>query len=336
MKQLTGRVLRLVLSALTVVAATVGLSPQAFAAGNRDWLRPDATGSCVWDGANYWVQRCDVWSPSMNRNIAVLIQPSSRGGDAGYYLLDGARASENFTGWTYYSDAQAVFAPNNLNLIMPIGGPASFYTDWDFPAKYEANRPIIYKWETFLTQELPVYLQQQFHVNPKRNSIAGISMGGTAAMNLAAKHPDQFQQVLSWSGYLSMTQPGMWTLLRLGMLEIGGFNINSMYTSMISPRRFENDPFWNMGGLRNTDIYIAASTGAWTAADWNLSLKDRIAGWILEYVARNTTAEWEMKARAEGLRVTTDYMAAGVHNWGIWSYQMHVTHDRVVNFLNAW
>nr|WP_245797349.1 alpha/beta hydrolase family protein [Corynebacterium aquilae] len=324
-------------AAAVAVAAATALSvaaPEAHA-GNRDWLRPDATGHCDWDGAGYWVQRCDVWSPAMNRSIPVLIQPSGRGGDAGFYLLDGMRADDNQTGWTMFADAPATYADSNINLIMPIGGAGSFYTDWDAPATF-SGPPVLYRWETFLTSELPAYLQANFGVNPNRNSIAGLSMGGTAAMNLAARHPQQFQQVLSFSGYLTTTMPGMQTLLRMALIDTGGFNINSMYTSILSPRRFENDPFWNMDGLRGKDIYVSASTGLWTPADMGLPLGPRVMGWALENMARNSTAAWEMKARASGLNPTVDYIPAGVHNWGIWTDQLHRTKGRVLDVMGAW
>ena len=37
---------------------------------------------------------------------------------------------------------------------MPVGGQSSFYTDWYSPSSFN-NQPYTYKWETFLTQELP-------------------------------------------------------------------------------------------------------------------------------------------------------------------------------------
>lgn len=326
------------LAAVTAVSLAVVGSGVAHAE-NRDWLRPDATGACDWDPAMYWVQRCDVWSPSMDRAIPVLIQPAQRGGDAGFYLLDGMRADDNRTGWTMYANAPQAYENSNITLIMPVGGAGSFYSDWDNPALISSGssaHQVTYKWETFLSSELPGYLQQHFGVNPTRNSIAGLSMGGTAALNLAARHPGQFQQAMSWSGYLHTTQPGMQTLLRLALIDSGGFNLNAMYGSTISQRRFENDPYLNMEGLRGKDVYISASTGNWTEADMTLPLNDRIMGWGLEALSSLSTHAWERKARGIGLNVTADYMPAGVHNWGIWNEQMWKTRDRVLGHMNAW
>lgn len=43
-------------------------------------------------------------------------------------------------------------------MIMPVGGQSSFYTDWYQPACGAAGCQT-YKWETFLTQEMPTWLQ---------------------------------------------------------------------------------------------------------------------------------------------------------------------------------
>lgn len=324
----------------TVTAASLAVFGGGVAhADNRDWLRPDATGTCDWDPVLYWVQRCDVYSDAMGRTIPVLIQPAARGGDAGFYLLDGMRADDNQTGWTKYANAPQAYVDNNINLIMPVGGAGSFYSDWDGQALMSSQlsgQAVTYKWDTFLSAELPAYLQQHFGVNPHRNSIAGLSMGGTAALNLAARHPEQFQQALSWSGYLTTTAPGMQTLLRIALLDSGGFNLNAMYGAVISPRRFENDPFWNMEGLRGKDVYVSASTGLWAPGDWNLPLNARVMGTALEGLSRVTTRAWEAKARGTGLNVTADYVPVGVHNWGIWNDQLWKTHDRVLDVMGAW
>ena len=188
------RAIKKVAAAVTAVAAAsvLAVAGQGVAtAGPRDWLRPDATGACEWDGVGFWVQRCDVFSPAMNRNITVQIQPAQRGGNAGFYLLDGARATERANAWTTDSNAPELYANHNITLVMPVGGQGTFYQDWLRPANYTGDGPL-FKWETFLTKELPAYLEGNFGVARNNNSIAGLSMGGTAALNLAARNPAMF------------------------------------------------------------------------------------------------------------------------------------------------
>ncbi|MGZ7497557.1 alpha/beta hydrolase [Corynebacterium sp. ZY180755] len=332
------RVGKKVASAVTAVAVASTLmvaGAGTASAGPRDYLRKDSTGTCTWDPVKYWVQRCDVWSPSMGKNIKVQIQPAKRGGNAALYLLDGMRATEKASAWTVDANAPREYVNHNITLVMPVGGAGSFYSDWIGPATYQGT--VNYKWETFLTKELPGYLQRQFGVSPTNNSIAGLSMGGTSAVNLAARNPNQFKQVMSWSGYLTMTLPGMQTLLRIAMLDVGNFNINSMYGTIFHPQRYQNDPFLNMGGLRGKDIYVSAASGTPGPRDLaKYNRGDLAAGTALEWFSRYTTVIWEAKARAQGLNPTVDYPAQGVHNWLQWDYQLKKTKARVLNKMNAW
>lgn len=333
-KSVQRSLIALVMAVAAAMALMVAAPGEAKAADNRGWLRPDATGHCTWDPVRYWVQRCDVYSPAMKRNIPVQIVPAARGGNAGLYLLDGLRATEHTNAWLKDVNAAAVYAHSNITLVMPVGGESSFYADWANDPKYGNGKP--YMWETFLTRELPGYLQRHFGVAPNNNSIIGLSMGGTSAMNLAAKHPEQFRQVMSFSGYLTTTLPGMQTMLRVSMLDAGGYNLNAMYGSLINPNRFANDPFLNMGGLRNTDVYISAGSGIPGPADAKYLPQHKAAGMALELGANVTTRVWEVKARAQGLRVTSDYPAQGLHNWDQFGYQLNKTKGRVLTHMNAW
>ena len=320
---------------ITMAASTVLAAPQAHAA-NRDWLRPDATGTCEWDPVAYWVQRCDVWSESMGRNIQMQIQPAGRGGNAGLYLLDGLRATEYTNAWLHDVNAASMFVDNNITLVMPIGGQSSFYADWQAPATYDTRNPVVYKWETFLTSELPVYLEQNFGVVRNNNSIAGLSMGGTAAMNLAAKHPDQFRQVLSFPGYLATTIPGGQTGIRLAMLDAGGYNVNAMHGSLFSPERFANDPLVNMDGLRNSDVYVSAGSAVPGPGDAGYRPQDVAAGVTLEAYSNFTTHIWAAKARLTGVNFTEVYTPTGIHNWVQFGSQLEATKPRILDVMNAW
>ncbi|AZA10520.1 alpha/beta hydrolase [Corynebacterium gerontici] len=322
--------------AAVATAATISVvgAGTASAAGHRDWLRPDATGTCDWDGVQFWVQRCDVWSPANGRNITVQIQPSQRGGNAALYLLDGARAPETYNAWAVDARAMEKFVNNNITLVMPVGGAGTFYTDWAGPQGFLGGPTP--KWETFLTQELPAYLQAHFGVNPNNNSIGGLSMGATAAMNLAANHPAKFRQVLSYSGYLTTAVPGAFAIMGLVMWDVAQLNVNNMYGSIMSPRRAELDPYTNLEGLRGKDVYVSAASGIWGPAEIGQPIQGLMVGSALEASANASTRYWEPKARAMGLNVTSNYPLIGIHNWPQWDYQLAITHDRILDVMNAW
>ncbi|WP_246389079.1 alpha/beta hydrolase [Corynebacterium incognita] len=335
-----GGLTRRMVTVLTVLAVALSMmmamgSGEASAA-NRDYLRRDANGRCTWDKTRYWVQRCDVWSKSMGRTIPVQIQPAKRGGNAGFYLLDGLRATDRTNAWVNDVNAARLYKNSNITLVMPVGGAGSFYADWEGPATYDYNNPVTYKWETFLTKELPGYLQRQFGVSPTNNSIAGLSMGGTAAITLAGKHPRQFRQALSYSGYLNTSIPGAHTLMRLALLDSGGFNLNAMYGSIVSPRRFDNDPYNVIGGLRNTDVYVSAASGMPGPQDAKYSAEMKASGSALEFISMASTRMWEAKARSMGVNPTVHYPATGLHNWTQFGSELARTKSRVLNEMNAW
>ncbi len=107
--------------------------------------------------------------------IKVQIQWAARGGDAALYMLDGLRARDDANAWTFETNALQQFANDNVSLIMPVGGQSSFYTDWYAPSNLN-GQDVTYKWETFLTEQLPDYLATR-GVSRNNNGILGLSMG---------------------------------------------------------------------------------------------------------------------------------------------------------------
>ena len=105
-----------------------------------------------------------VPSAGMGRDIKIQFQ--SGGPNApGVYLLDGLRAQDDFNGWDINTAAFEWYLDSGLAVIMPVGGQSSFYSDWYKPACGKAGCST-YKWETFLTQELPAYLAANKGVDP--------------------------------------------------------------------------------------------------------------------------------------------------------------------------
>ena len=139
------------------------------------------------------------------------------------WALDGLRAVETNSGWTIETNIEQFYADKNVNVILPVGGESSFYADWNEPDNGKN-----YQWETFLTQELVPVLDNGFRSNRDR-AVVGISMGGTAAMNLAQRHPYLFDFVGSFSGYLDVTTPGMPEAITAAQLDAGGYNSRAMW-----------------------------------------------------------------------------------------------------------
>lgn len=168
------------------------------------------------------------------------------------WALDGLRARDDESGWTIETDIQTQFADRNVNLIMPVGGESSFYSDWQKP-----DNGRNYKWETFLTRELVPILDKAYRSNQKR-AVTGISMGGTAAMNLAERNPHLFKFVGSFSGYLDTTTQGMPEAIAAAQMDAGGFTSTNMWGPHYSQDWIDHDPKLGIEALKDMKVYVSA------------------------------------------------------------------------------
>ena len=109
------------------------------------------------------------------------------------YLLHGL--SDDASAWQRYSSIETLAAAYGLVVVMPSVG-RSFYTD----------QPNGQKYFTYLTEELPRYLEDVFGLSPRRADtlIAGNSMGGYGAFKAAFLRPELYSAVASFSGFLSL------------------------------------------------------------------------------------------------------------------------------------
>ena len=125
----------------------------------------------------------------MGRDIKIQFQKGT--GSHSVLLLDGLRARDDYNGWDLETPAFEWFYQSPLSVIMPVGGQSSFYTDWYQPACGKDGCQT-YKWETFLTAELPQWLSAEKGVSTTGNAAVGLSMSGNSAMILSVYHPEMF------------------------------------------------------------------------------------------------------------------------------------------------
>jgi diacylglycerol O-acyltransferase / trehalose O-mycolyltransferase len=269
------------------------------------------------------VEQIDVPSPSMGRTIRIEFQG---GGPHAVYLLDGLRAQDDANGWDINTAAFEWYYESGLSMVMPVGGQSSFYTDWYQPAANSAGT-VTYKWETFLTSELPIWLAQNRGIEPTGNAVVGLSMSGGSALTLAIWHPQQFIFAASLSGFLNPSL-GLWpTMIGLAMKDAGGFSAGNMWgpSSDIAWRR--NDPMVNIRRLvaNGTAIWIYCGTG--TPSDLDSS-GDANAGGLfsasfLENITLDTNKQFQQNYQAAGGRnAVFNFPPNGTHSWGYWGAQL--------------
>lgn len=234
------------------------------------------------------------------------------------WALDGLRALDTENGWTINTNIEQMFADKNVNVILPVGGESSFYSDW-----FEPNNGKNYKWESFLTQELPAVLKQGYRSNGQR-AVTGISMGGTAAMNLAERRPDLFNFVGSFSGYLDTTSPGMPLAIRGALSDAGGYDATAMWGPDGSQQWIDHDPKLGLDALKGKTVYVSSGSGKddFGQPDSVANGPANPAGIGLEVISRMTTQTFVDRANRAGLEVVSQFRPSGIHAWPYWQFEM--------------
>ncbi|MDO5033139.1 alpha/beta hydrolase-fold protein [Corynebacterium sp.] len=234
------------------------------------------------------------------------------------WALDGLRARDDESGWTIETDILNQYADRNVNLIMPVGGESSFYSDWQQPDNGKH-----YMWETFLTQELVPILDKAYRSNQNR-AIVGISMGGTSAVNLAERHPYLFKFVGSFSGYLDTTTQGMPEAIQAAQMDAGGYTSSKMWGPAYSQDWIDHDPKLGIEALKDMKVYVSSGSGKSDFGNPDSVAKGpaNIAGMGLEAISRMSTQTFVDYAKRAGVEPVTKFRPSGVHSWEYWQFEM--------------
>ncbi len=272
-----------------------------------------------------------VPSAGMGKDIKIQFQSGGAGAPA-LYLLDGLRAQDDFNGWDINTAAFEWYNGSGLSVIMPVGGQSSFYSDWYSPACGKAGCST-YKWETFLTQELPAYLSANKSVKATGSAAVGLSMAGSAALTLAIYHPDQFIYASSLSGFLNLSE-GWWPgLVNTSMGDAGGYKSKDMWGPSSDPAWKRNDPMVNIAQLvsNNTRIWIYCGNGTPNELGGN----NINAKFLESFTLRTNKTFQENYIAAGGRNGVFNFPDAGTHDWGYWGSQLQQMKPDIQRVLGA-
>ncbi len=306
-------------SAGRVRRSTVALAAAVLLAGLVDIVGGSASAN-AFSNPNLPVEQLEVPSAGMGRNIRV--EFLSGGPDTpALYLLDSMEAGEDLNGWDINTAAFDWYSDSGLSVVMPVGGKSSFYSDWYGPAVGNGQNAT-YKWETFLTQELPAWLAANKQVRQTGNAAVGFSMGGSSALVLAAFHPQQFVYAGSLSGFLNLSaQPGQ---VSTAMMWNGGFNPEAMWGPPGDPAWARNDPTVQAGRLaaNGTRVWIYCGNG--TPTDPALASPEApIAGlgFLEGFAVASNRAFVDAYVAAGGSNGVFNF-PDGIHSWGYAGQQL--------------
>ncbi|MEL4163719.1 alpha/beta hydrolase-fold protein [Corynebacterium bovis] len=167
-------------------------------------------------------------------------------------------------------------------------------------------------------------LREGWRTTDKR-AIVGLSMGGTAAVNLAERHPDMFSFVGSFSGYLDTTSFGMPQAINYATHDGGGYDAEAMWGPYGSQDWIDHDPKLGIEALRGKTVYVSAGNGNAGRYDTQgviPGLPANMAAFGLEVMSRLTTQTFVARALTAGVRPITMYRPSGTHDWPYWQFEM--------------
>jgi diacylglycerol O-acyltransferase/trehalose O-mycolyltransferase len=288
------------------------------------------------------VEYLSVYSPSMGRNIQVQFQGPGLAGavpaapSKAVYLLDGLRAQDDYSGWDINTAAFDWFYNSGISTVMPVGGQSSFYSDWYSPSNFN-KQPYTYKWETFLTSELPQYLAANKQVSPTGNGVVGLSMSGGAALILSAFHPAQFVYAGSLSGFLNPSSPVMQQAIRVAMIDAGGYNVDNMWGLPWNDAWKRNDPVEQVSRIvaNGTRLWVYCAPGG-GPLDEGVPEDQRFNADSLESLAIGSNKRFQEKyTKAGGNNATFVFPSEGNHSWAYWGAQLQALKPDLIATLNG-
>jgi diacylglycerol O-acyltransferase / trehalose O-mycolyltransferase len=258
-----------------------------------------------------------VPSQAMGRDIKVEFQSGGPNSPA-VYLLDGVRAPDDLNEWDINTAAFEWYHQSGVSMVMPVGGKG-FYSDWYQPACGNAGC-LTYKWETFLTSELPSWLAANREVKATGNAVVGVSMSAAGALTLAAHHPEQFIYAGSLSALMDLSAGSGPSLVNLAMGDAGGYNATDMWGPPTDPAWQRNDPTAQIPKLvaNNTRLWIYSGNG--TPSE--LGGAD-VIGQLGESLLRPSNIKFQdAYIAAGGNNATFNFPPYGVHSWEYWGAQL--------------
>jgi diacylglycerol O-acyltransferase/trehalose O-mycolyltransferase len=233
-------------------------------------------------------------------------------------LLDGLRATWDISGWEQQTNV-AFLSQKGINVVMPVGGTASFYTNW---VGESTNPNGTYKptWGNFLASSLPAYLSKIGFSN--NVSLVGISMGGSAALINAEENRGVYKRAASLSGFLNISAPGMPIAVGIAMLDAGGYNALNMWGGPFDANWGKNDPTVQVGTFKGMPLWITASNGEPGKYTPNPSPADIVQGVPLEILSKSQSEAFKAAADKAGISAHYDFSVQGTHTWGYWQDQV--------------
>ncbi|MFZ2527934.1 MAG: alpha/beta hydrolase family protein [Rhodococcus sp. (in: high G+C Gram-positive bacteria)] len=270
-----------------------------------------------------------VYSASMGQEIPVDVwRPADTSEPRPtLYLLNGAGGGEDAGTWRLQTDAIDFLTAKNVNVVSPLKGKFSYYTDWLNPDPVLG----VNKWTTFFTEELPPIIDAALGTNGI-NAIAGLSSSGTSVFSIATAKPGLFNGVASYSGCAQTSDPIGQQFVKLTVETWGGGDTENMWGPLDSPLWRENDPYVHADKLRGMELYVSNGnglpgrydngSGPGMDNDPAMVANQIVVGGVIEAATNYCTHNLHDRLQELGIPATFTFRDSGTHSWGYWQDEL--------------
>lgn len=266
-----------------------------------------------------------IYSAAMDRPITVEVQLPADPAEPRptLYLLNGADGGVGTANWDHKAPQGLQFlASKNINVVQPIGGEFSYYTDWRSPDPVLG----VNKWKTFLTEELPPLIDAALHTNG-RNAIAGLSTSGTSVLQLPIAAPGLYRAAAAYSGCAQISDPLGYAFVQ-ATVDAGQGQVANMYGAQDDPMWAANDPYVHAAQLRGLDLFVSSGSGLpgpndtldgpFTLPGVGGLANQVTVGGVIEAATNYCTHNLQTRLDSLGIPATFDFTPTGTHSWGYW------------------
>lgn len=319
------RHVRIGLAALLVAALAAVLLPVA-ASGAPAGCPPAPTpvdGHGIHVVASHWIDPrlldLTVTSPALAKPAGIrVLLPTDYAAEPTrcypvLYLLHGGFGT--YVDWTTAGQAEPLTANRDVIVVMPDAGKGGWYSNW---TNFGNGGPP--EWETFHIDQVLPWVDANFRTFADRQhrAIAGLSMGGLGAMSYAARHPDLFSSVSSFSGAINTRNIPVRQLIGVSPLIDGG-PPNAIYgipPVLDTGPALAHNPWDLAANLRGMHVGIYTGNGHPGPLDPPNTFPPLD---IQEFEVHDMSVSMDQRLTSLGIAHTFDDYGNGTHSWPYWS-----------------
>src|SRR5262245_13250460 len=226
--------------------------------------------------------------------------------------------------WINFGNAEQTPAGLPLIVVLPDAGfdgdGGGWFTNW-----YNGGAGGPPMWETFHIDQVIPWVDANLRTIPTRagRAIAGLSQGGFGALSYAARHPDLFTSVASFSGGCVIDRDPRAITVSTGIIEYTTSVLSGVADpdAIFGPRATQelnwqaHDPGTLVTNLRGMQIALWTGNGD----PGPLDPGPNPAASAIEVITFGATQLFDAYLMEAGIRHAYHYYGAGTHTFGYWA-----------------